>query len=69
MGHHLTPDGQFKSDKYAWCPPGFLALKFTDPLARGLILKYADRIERTDPELAEDIYTAMRNTEPRQAQP
>ncbi len=31
MGHHIQIDGQFKNDKYDWCPTGFFALKITDP--------------------------------------
>ncbi len=62
MGEHLVEvDGklEFKSDKYAWCPPGFLALKFTDPLARDLIAEYARRRLPTDPELANDAMAAL----------
>ena len=56
MGHHLTKDSKFKSDKYDWCPEGFFALKFTDPLAREVILYYAEHTE--DEELAEDLIVA-----------
>ena len=58
MGHHLLPDGTFKSDRYEWCPPGFFALKFTDPLARSVIRDYAWSIKFTDPELSVDLYKA-----------
>lgn len=61
MGHHLTKDGKFKSDKYDWCPEGFFALKFTDPIARILILKYADKVEHSDPELTNDLRIACQN--------
>jgi len=57
MSHHLTEDGQFKSDKYPWCPAGFIALKFTDPLAQKVLLDYAD--ETKDKELASDIRKAL----------
>ena len=57
MGHHLTEDGQFKSDKYDWCPPGFFAMKFTDPLARDVIREYA--IHTGDAELSEDLFQAL----------
>lgn len=59
MGHHLTPEGTFKSDKYDWCKEGFFALKFTDPNAQEAILKYAELTN--DPELAEDLRTAVAN--------
>ena len=53
MGHHLTSDKKFKSDKYPWCPEGFFALKFSDPIAREAILYYAGKTK--DAELAEDL--------------
>jgi len=53
MGHHLTADGDFKSDKYEWCPPGFFALKFSDQDARLVIHRYAARTH--DKELADDL--------------
>ena len=58
MANHLTEDKKFKSDKYAWCPEGFLALKFTDPIAQEAILLYAD--ETNDKELAEDLREAVK---------
>lgn len=58
MGHHLTEQGTFKSDKYEWCPEGFFALKFTDPLAQDAIVQYA--IATDDDELAEDLWQAVR---------
>jgi len=60
MGHHINKKGKFKSDKYAWCPPGFFALKFTDLNARICLIKYATITE--DKELADDINTALENT-------
>ena len=56
MGHHLTADEEFKSDKYEWCPAGFFALKFSDPLARKAIRKYASLT--TDIELRNDLLAA-----------
>ena len=58
MGHHLTKDGKFKSDKYPWCPEGFIALKFTDPVARIALEVYALNTE--DKGLADDIERACR---------
>lgn len=56
MGHHLTAEGTFKSDKYKWCPEGFFALKFSDPLARKAIRRYA--FLTTDVELRNDLLAA-----------
>lgn len=30
---HINFDGQFQSDKYPWCQPGFVPLKLTDRMA------------------------------------
>ena len=57
MGHHLTSEGTFKSDKYDWCPEGYLALSFKDPLAHDAIDLYATE----DEELSKDLKTALRN--------
>ena len=46
MGHHLTAEGKFKSDKYEWCKEGFFALKLTDPVAQEAALKYATSLAR-----------------------
>ena len=56
---HLTVGGQFKSDKYEWCPVGFFPLKFTDPRAHPMLREYADLIRETDPELSRDIHAAL----------
>ena len=61
MGHHLTEDGTFKSDKYDWCPEGFFALKFTDSLARTAIDVYAWGTD--DEELSDDLWAAMSKAE------
>jgi len=58
MGHHLTKEGNFKSDKYGWCPEGFFALKLTDPLAQELILEYSEKT--SEKELAEDLKEAIK---------
>lgn len=59
MGHHLTERGTFKSDKYDWCPEGFFALKFTDPLARLAVLVYAAGTQES--ELSEDLAIACQD--------
>jgi hypothetical protein len=55
MGEHIV-DGKFKSNKYAWCEPDFLALKFSDKLAQPLLAAYASLARANgDASLAEDI--------------
>jgi hypothetical protein len=60
MGSHIV-NGQFKSDKYAWCEPGFLALKLTDRAAQPLIWEYAQTHRAIDSELSDDLETALRS--------
>ncbi len=59
MSHHLTDDGDFKSDKYPWCPVGFFPLNVTDPRAQSCMLLYAELTK--DPELAADLRQAVIN--------
>jgi len=62
MGHHLTKDGKFKSDKYPWCPEGFFPLKLTDEDAHEAILVYADKmLLGRDNELGYDLQEAVKN--------
>lgn len=58
MGEHLI-DNEFKSDKYEWCPAGFVPLKLTDPMAQGLLWGYAVKRSLIDPEFAEDLRDAL----------
>jgi hypothetical protein len=60
MGDHIV-NGQFQSDKYTWCEPGFLALKLTDRAAQPLIWEYAQTHRAIDSELSDDLETALRN--------
>jgi hypothetical protein len=60
VGDHIV-NGQFKSDKYAWCEPGFLALKLTDRAAQPLIWEYAQTHRAIDSDLADDLETALRS--------
>jgi hypothetical protein len=39
MGEHIV-DGKFKSDKYDWCEPDFLAFKFSDKLAQPRLTRH-----------------------------
>lgn len=58
---HLTVSGTFQSDKYPWCPAGFVALKLTDLLACDLLVEYAERhkITHRDDEFARDLLEAL----------
>ncbi len=58
MGHHLTPDKKFKSDKYPWCPVGYFALSFEDRGAWSAIREYA--LSTMDLELREDLLEALK---------
>lgn len=63
MGHHLTDKGTFKSNKYDWCPEGFFALKFSDRMARSVMVLYASLTD--DKELADDLLDAVYSEERR----
>lgn len=58
---HLTVSGTFQSDKYDWCPAGFVPLKITDPAARDLLAEYARRREPIDAEFPRDLLEALEN--------
>ena len=59
MGKHLI-DGEFKSDKYPWCPAGFVPLKLTDPDARAVLKQYAAHRKERDAEFSADLWEAIR---------
>jgi hypothetical protein len=61
MPNHLTPDGEFQSEKYDWCPPGFIPLKLTDRKARDLIWLYGERKKKEEPTFSEDLHQALEN--------
>lgn len=56
---HLTVTNEFQSDKYSWCPAGFVPIKVTDKTARDLLLKYAKRRKPIDPEFTRDLIEAI----------
>ena len=58
---HLTRSGTFQSDKYPWCPAGFVPLKISDPAAHDPLLLYAARQEAVDAEFARDVREAIAN--------
>ncbi len=59
---HLTISGTFQSDKYPWCPAGFVPLKLTDSMARDLLLIYARRRAEVDKEFERDLVEALDRT-------
>src|SRR5687767_5006367 len=59
VGDHIV-DGQFQSDKYPWCKPGFVPLKLTDPAAQPLLWRYAQLRRAVDAEFADDLESALR---------
>ena len=58
---HLTVTGTFQSDKYPWCPAGFVPLKLTDPAARDLLDEYGRRRGAIDPDFQRDLLEALNN--------
>lgn len=56
---HLTVTGKFQSDKYTWCPAGFVPLKVTDPMAQDLLHTYAKRRSEIDKEFERDLIEAL----------
>ncbi len=56
---HLTVTDEFQSDKYPWCPAGFVPLKVTDPLAMDLLSQYAYRRKVIDAEFSRDLLEAL----------
>jgi len=59
MGHHINDKGEFQSDKYPEIGPDKIVLSFKDPLARTALYQLAVSYERTDPELADDIWERL----------
>jgi hypothetical protein len=59
MGEHLV-DGEFKSDKYPWCPAGFVALKLSDRDAQPFLWGYAEVHRPRDASFADDLQQALR---------
>jgi len=56
---HFNTNGEFQSDKYPWCKPGFVPLKITDPTAWEPLLEYANARESVDAEFAADLRRAV----------
>jgi len=62
---HLTVSGTFQSDKYKWCPPGFVPLKITDYSARLVLKIYAHLRSSVDGDFERDLMEAIYNEETR----
>jgi hypothetical protein len=60
MGDHINADGQFQSDKYPWCRPGFVPLKITDAGAWQPLWDYAEQRRAIDVGFADDLQAALR---------
>ena len=58
MPAHII-DGQFQSDKYPWCHPGFVPLKLTDPMAQPVLWEYARVRREVDAEFSDDLKLAL----------
>lgn len=58
MGAHIV-DGQFQSDKYRWCHPGFVPLKVTDLMAQPVLWEYARVRREVDAEFSDDLKLAL----------
>jgi len=56
---HLTVTNEFQSDKYPWCPAGFVPLKITDLMARDLLWHYAYLRRGVDKEFSRDLEEAL----------
>lgn len=59
MGDHINADGQFQSDKYPWCRPGFVPLKLTDAGAWQPLWDYAEQRRAVDAGFADDLQAAL----------
>jgi len=60
MGKHIV-NGQFQSDKYPWCKPGFVPLKINDVMARDLLAHYAKRRAAVDTEFSDDLLACIKD--------
>ena len=59
MGEHINTDGEFQSDKYPWCRPGFVPLKLTDKSAWPVLWEYATSRQGIDEEFSADLFTCL----------
>lgn len=56
---HFNKKGEFQSDKYPWCKPGFVPLKLSDPTAWQPLMDYAIKRLGIDRQFAYDLIDAV----------
>ncbi|MEE8464967.1 MAG: hypothetical protein V3S68_00720, partial [Dehalococcoidia bacterium] len=56
---HIDSEGEFQSDKYPWCAPGFVPLKLTDPMAHAPLMAYAQTRASEDLGFATDLMVCL----------
>jgi hypothetical protein len=59
QGPHIV-NGEWKSDKYAWCLPGFVPLKLTDKTAQPLLWQYAQVRRVVDADFSRDLELCLK---------
>ena len=59
-GDHINADGEFQSDKYPWCKPGFVPLKLADPTAWPVLWEYARARREVDSDFSDDLQDRLR---------
>lgn len=59
---HINADGEFKSDKYPWCRPGFVPLKLTDRTAQPHLWRYAIIRGAVDKAFTDDLCACLRTS-------
>lgn len=57
---HINADGEFVSDKYPWCLPGFVPLKLTDRMAQPHLWRYACIRAAVDQQFSDDLCACLR---------
>lgn len=58
-GGHINTAGEFQSDKYPWCAPGFVPLKIKDAAAAVLLETYALGHEFCDSDFTKDLLKVL----------
>lgn len=56
---HINKAGEFQSDKYIWCKPGFVPLKLTDKTAWPVLWEYAEERKKVDKEFGLDLQLCL----------
>ncbi len=59
ISEHIDDGGNFQSDKYPWCAPGFVPLKLTDVMAQAPLMAYAQRRASVDLGFATDLMVCL----------